>query len=495
MNHREQSTMGARPRLTGLLLAAGLAAVVAVVVAAPAWASTGTAATPRGAAPDHYVAKTGSDTSGNGSAAKPWLTIQKAASSVTPGEVVTIGPGVYDERVTIPARAAGTSADATQFIAGGAVTVTGGLDIRSDFTKVVGLEITPGSDAVKDVSYRGQVFVQGSHVTLKDLDVHDIARASAICLLSTESHITISGCTIDRPKHACISSTNGGAGRHANRVTVRNCTMTRWGGEVAVYAYGDYWRIEGCEIRGIAAGWQGAPVWNGDGIWPNYSRHSVIRDCRIYDIWPYKGYASGQHADGIQFWIATRDLAITGCTLGSWKRGGPDNDPGATNAIMAGTVSAGSTCTATIRNCLFLSGIARNSHAMATCQERNARLTLRVIANTFFSNYPDLSGCDSVLLRRNVFYTSNGGSGSSIDSDWNAFLWNPNDRGPSRIYADDARPSSHSLGKTYAKRLFAADIFVNPDVGAATDYGLNADFAPRPGSRIEGLGGRGATRR
>ena len=92
-------------------------------------------------------------------------------------------------------------------------------------------------------------------------------------------------------------------------------------------------------------------------------------------------------------------------------------------------------------------------------------------------------------MRRNIFYTSNGGSGSGIDSDRNAFLWNPNDRGASRIYADDARPSSHSLGKTYATRLIAAnDIFVNPDVSAATDYGLNADFTPKAGSRVVGLG-------
>ncbi len=385
--------------------------------------------------------------------------------------------------MTIPAAASGTARRATKFVASGAVTVTGGFDIRADRTRLSGFEITGGSQSVEDVSYRGQVFVQGSRVTLTRLNIHDIRRGSAICLLSSESRITIDRCRIDNPKHACISSTNGGAGRHASRVTVRNCKMSRWGGEVAIYAYGDRWLITGCEIRGINAGWQGAPVWNGDGIWPNYSNHSVIRNCRIYDIWPYKGYASGEHADGIQFWVGTRNLTITGCTLGSWRRGGRDNDPGATNGIMAGTVSAGSTCTATIKNCVFLSGIARNSHAMCTA-DGNGTLRLRVKNNIFFSNYPELNGCDSIVLRRNVFYTCNGGSGSSIDSDHNAFLWNPNDRGASRIYADDGARRSHSLGKTYGTRLVARKIFVNPDVSAATNYGLKADFRFKRGGRL-----------
>lgn len=485
MNHREHSRMPTRARWMRLLLAVSLAAGALTLGAQPqnAEAATATTAALHRTVSVHYVAKTGDDRTGDGSRERPWLTIQKAAAKVRPGQVVIVGPGVYDERVTIPAAASGTATTKTRFVADGAVTVTGGFDIRSDRTRLTGFEITRGSQSVEDVSHRGQVFVQGSYVTLKDLNIHDIDRASAICLLATESHITIDGCTIDKPKHACISSTNGGAGKHASHVTVRNCTMSRWGGEVAIYAYGEYWLIDRCEIRGIDAGWQGVPVWNGDGIWPNYSNHSVIRNCRIYDIWPYRGYASGEHADGIQFWVATRDLTITGCTLGSWNRGGADNDPGATNAIMAGTVSAGSTCEAAIKNCLFLSGIARNSHAMCT-SDGNGTLRLRLRRNTFFSNYPDLNGCDSIVLRYNIFYTCNGGSSRSIDSDYNAFLWNPNDRGASGIYADDASPRSHSLGKTYAKRLVAGEVFVNPDVSAATDYGLNADFRIKPDSRL-----------
>jgi VCBS repeat-containing protein len=49
----------------------------------------------------YYVAKTGSDTTGNGSEATPWLTIGKAASSVAAGATVNIKPGTYSEQVVM----------------------------------------------------------------------------------------------------------------------------------------------------------------------------------------------------------------------------------------------------------------------------------------------------------------------------------------------------------------------------------------------------------
>jgi hypothetical protein len=393
---------------------------------------------------------------------------------VAPGEVVSVGPGVYEERVTIPAGAGGAGGRPTRFVAAGAVTVTGGLDIRADHTAVRGFTITGGAPSVADVPYSGQVLVAGSHVTLRDLTVRDVTRASAVCLLAGVSHITIDGCTIDRPKQACISTTNTGAGRHPSHVTITDCTMRRWGGEVAIYAYGDRWRIEGCEIQGVDAGWQGAAVWNGDGIWANYSTRSVIRGCRIYDIWPYKGFASGQHADCIQFWVDTTDLLIDGCVLGSWKPGGPDDTPGPTMGIMFGTVSAGSTCEATIQNCVFYNGIAPNTHPTATGLSGGGRLDLRFINNTFFGNFPELDHTTSILLRNNAFY-SHRGFGDAPDSDYNAFLWNDWEGGPSAVPSTEG---PHSLGRTWDTRLSAADIFVDPAVDALHQYGLTADLHP-----------------
>ena len=49
----------------------------------------------------YYVSKSGNDSTGNGSQGSPWLTVQKAANSVSPGDTVRIMPGTYNEQVAI----------------------------------------------------------------------------------------------------------------------------------------------------------------------------------------------------------------------------------------------------------------------------------------------------------------------------------------------------------------------------------------------------------
>ena len=56
---------------------------------------------PLGSGSTYYVAKTGNDTTGNGAIGTPWLTIQKAANSVSPGDTVYVESGVYNEEVSI----------------------------------------------------------------------------------------------------------------------------------------------------------------------------------------------------------------------------------------------------------------------------------------------------------------------------------------------------------------------------------------------------------
>ncbi len=54
-----------------------------------------------GASKSYYVTKTGQDHNLGTSETTAWLTIQKAASSATPGSTVYIGPGTYYETITI----------------------------------------------------------------------------------------------------------------------------------------------------------------------------------------------------------------------------------------------------------------------------------------------------------------------------------------------------------------------------------------------------------
>ena len=342
------------------------------------------------------------------------------------------------------------------------------------------------------------VYVQGSYVTLTNLNIHDCSRASAICLHSTESNITIDGCTIDNVKYDCISTDNGGSGAHASYVTVRDCIMKNWGGAAAIILYGDYWTIEDCEIQGVAAGFTEGT--DGDGIEVNFSAHSVIRRCRIYDIWPYYGWAAGAHVDCIQFWLSVTDLLVDSCVLGSWKTGGPDLAPGPTNAIMYGTCETD--CDVTVQNCVFLVGIAAgptavaNSHNGASGVNSGYTLTTRLYNNTFFGNFPDLQssggGTGVQILKNNVFYAhkaTNFVSGGTHDH--NAFLWMPwSDYGVTGLQAS-ALPTDEgagSLGTSYETRLVAADIFLSPEVDVGHDYGLRADFSPTTGSVLIGAG-------
>lgn len=51
----------------------------------------------------YHVAKTGNDTTGDGSSGSPWLTVQKAANTVIAGDTVYVHAGTYSEMVTITA--------------------------------------------------------------------------------------------------------------------------------------------------------------------------------------------------------------------------------------------------------------------------------------------------------------------------------------------------------------------------------------------------------
>ncbi|NLT93082.1 MAG: hypothetical protein GXY02_08160 [Actinobacteria bacterium] len=422
---------------------------------------------------DRYVARCGSDATGDGSASRPWRTIQKAAESVTAGAVVAVGPGVYDERVVIPSRAGGDAGAPTRFVADGKVVVAQGFVVNSHHTVLDGFEITPGSSCITDGQRTvGQVQVTGSHATLRGLYIHDLARGTGITIAPGATHTTIEDCTISRPRQGGIGSTNDKRG--PSYTTVRNCTITKWAGEVGIDTVGDHWTVEGCTLRGVTASdYQNAATQNGDGIWTNHSTGNVIRGCRIYDIWSHEGFAR-QHADCIQFWTSCRGLVVEGCTLGSWKPGGAENTPGPTQCIMLGTISDGSSCDITVRNSLLLCGVARNTHPTASgCTDGTLDVTL--INNTFFSNYPELAHVTRLTARNNVFY-SHRGFGGVVDADHNAFLWNAWEGGGSTM---SAKEGPNSLGTSYATRLDAAEVFVDPSVDAAHDYGLGADFRPR----------------
>ena len=81
------------------LLPFALVALAVVLLAVPGRpVGTGIGVRAAGTGWTLVVDPAGSDTTGDGSAAKPWRTIQKAASQVQPGDLVLINPGTYSGR-------------------------------------------------------------------------------------------------------------------------------------------------------------------------------------------------------------------------------------------------------------------------------------------------------------------------------------------------------------------------------------------------------------
>src|ERR1700756_2030964 len=88
----------------------------------------------------YYVALYGND-SFSGSAEPPWGTISRAASAVSPGDTVNIGPGRYDESVSI---ATPGSPGAPVLFQGSPETVLlGNLTIAGSYVTVDGLTVSP----------------------------------------------------------------------------------------------------------------------------------------------------------------------------------------------------------------------------------------------------------------------------------------------------------------------------------------------------------------
>ena len=96
-----------------------LAALLIALVAVPAGSGGGQAAA---VGATLHVAPDGSDTTGDGSEAKPWQTIQAAVDAVAPGDTVLVAPGTYTDAVEMY-DVAGTADAPVTFKAGGEVVI------------------------------------------------------------------------------------------------------------------------------------------------------------------------------------------------------------------------------------------------------------------------------------------------------------------------------------------------------------------------------------
>ncbi len=161
-----------RPRWLSPFVLTGLALAITL----PLWGPGGLLAAPGqpgGSGPDAaYAGRTlvvdpgGNDTTGDGSAGKPWKTIQKAASQVQPGDLVSINAGTYNGPITI--NRAGTAAAPIVFRANGAVTVEGSGSERDAIFITHANYVTVDGLRVQHATRAGLRIDFSDHVTVKN---------------------------------------------------------------------------------------------------------------------------------------------------------------------------------------------------------------------------------------------------------------------------------------------------------------------------------------
>ncbi len=206
---------------------------------------------------EYHVAVSGSD-SNPGSLSKPWLTLQHAANSVTPGDTVIVHSGTYREEVVF--KYSGTQDAPIAFSAAPEETAAvEGLEFAAgtDFVIISGLNIEGRAD--------WRVWLRGNnhHITLKGLTI--IGGEAGVRITwgysgqapidGPVSDITLEDCLIQDQVYTAVDCTPG----PGNRLTFRNL-----------------------EISGHAVG--GEPSFGADGIAVERGENILVENCYIHDV-------------------------------------------------------------------------------------------------------------------------------------------------------------------------------------------------------------------
>ncbi len=179
----------------------------------------------------YYVRTDGSDANTGlaNTAGGAWLTIQKAAATMTAGDTVLVQPGTYPETVT-PSNA-GTAAGPITYLADGGVVVIDGGNTRckafdvagTGYLVVDGFEITNqpdcgGTDSAVDIN-------NASNVTIRNNIIHDTGR-DAIYFEGTSANGLVENNLIYNIDDD--GSTPIGGGSHIFRNNTFAGTITGW---------------------------------------------------------------------------------------------------------------------------------------------------------------------------------------------------------------------------------------------------------------------------
>ena len=444
--------------------------MVAVLIVLPLLMSLVPVGIAAGAGSTYYVSATGSDANA-GTQAAPFKTIQKAANTAKAGDTVYIAPGTYNERVTVAN--SGTASAPILFTAQSTrPQISQGIDISGSYVEFS--NFTPWPLLSTDAADVSAVDVSGSHDYVHDFDIPTGARGgTGIGVDGSGSYDTVSNFAITD-----IPWDGAAFGPGTPNCIIENGYVHGFGDNVCVGNLdGSYNTLQGVEITSVGVahqtgGWQSSSF-DGDGIHPGPGASNItIRGCTIHDIFPSN--TANAHTDAIQWWYPVTNFLIEDSVLGSY-----DTCPSGPTAGYADCFNsifmisgANGASNAIIRNNIILGGgeYPMTSGYFLSNNTDGSNVTLQFYNNTVYTGRNLMMGTNLLgNVKNNIFITNMSQQGAG-NMTWNHNLW---------LTSADAVGTSNVYGS--AK-------FVNPDVSAATGYGVHANWHLQAGSPAIGAG-------
>ena len=213
---------------------------------------------PRG---DLYVAIDGSDTSGNGTASKPFATIQKAIDSASNGEIILVASGTYNENIEIKGKSVElVSAEGEELTIIKGDTGKSVILINSDADNSVvnGFTITGGTGRPSASSYGYDYYGGGIH-----------CRTSAIiknCIIRDN------GLRVPRQSSGTFGGAIYSTGATTDTLIIQNCILTNnfaWasGGTTLTEKSKSFWIVAQSSITTAQTFWLPRRTWTCQ-LWP-----------------------------------------------------------------------------------------------------------------------------------------------------------------------------------------------------------------------------------
>jgi hypothetical protein len=141
----------------------------------------------------YYVdgANGAADDTNDGRESSPWKTVQKAADTVLPGDIVLVKAGTYDERVDVERSGAEGAEILIMSAASRTAKVLHGFAINADYVRIEGFDITHDQGGWLE----NGIWLAGNHVALVDNYVHAVPGAGISPSWAADgwNHILVSG--------------------------------------------------------------------------------------------------------------------------------------------------------------------------------------------------------------------------------------------------------------------------------------------------------------